>query len=50
MPVQYVGSATMPDTFKDGSPVVLDGEYAPGTGVFQAEAVMAKCPSKYVPS
>ena len=47
VPVEYVGNAVLPDTFKDRSPVVLEGYYRPDTGVFEAEMVMAKCPSKY---
>lgn len=47
IPVQYTGNAVLPDTFKDGSPVVLEGKYVASTGSFEAEVVMAKCPSKY---
>ncbi|MEW6749590.1 MAG: cytochrome c maturation protein CcmE [Candidatus Latescibacterota bacterium] len=47
VPVRYIGNAVLPDTFKDGSPVVVEGRYAQATGVFEAEVVMAKCPSKY---
>lgn len=42
--VRYQG-LDVPDLFKDGAEVVLEGRYASGT--FQAERVMAKCPSKY---
>ena len=35
----------VPDLFKDGAEVVVEGRYASGT--FLAERVMAKCPSKY---
>ena len=45
--VRYVGNNMVPDTFKDGSPVVLEGRYVVGEGVFAAEVIMAKCPSKY---
>lgn len=45
--VEYTGNAVLPDTFKDRSPVVLEGYYVAATGVFKAEVVMAKCPSKY---
>ena len=45
--VRYAGNNMVPDTFKDGSPVVLEGHYAAGEGVFVAEVIMAKCPSKY---
>ena len=47
IPIQYTGNAVLPDTFKDGSPVVLEGRYVAATGSFEAEVVMAKCPSKY---
>jgi cytochrome c-type biogenesis protein CcmE len=39
----------VPDTFKDGSEVVLTGHLAPGGFAVDANGVMAKCPSKYVP-
>lgn len=45
--VHYTGSAVVPDTFKDGSPVVLEGYYQTDTGIFTAEVIFAKCPSKY---
>lgn len=46
VPVVYVGSDTLPDTFVDGSQAIIEGNYAP-SGVFQAEQVQAKCASKY---
>jgi cytochrome c-type biogenesis protein CcmE len=45
--VRYVGSAVLPDTFKDEAVVVLQGEYNPTHQAFDAEVVFAKCPSKY---
>lgn len=45
--VRYTGSALLPDTFKDGAQVVLEGRYQASGGVFDAEVVYAKCPSKY---
>ena len=42
--VRYQG-LDVPDLFKDGAEVVIEGRYASGT--FLAERVMAKCPSKY---
>lgn len=36
----------VPDTFKDGADVVLEG-VTHNSGVFQAETLLAKCPSKY---
>jgi cytochrome c-type biogenesis protein CcmE len=46
IPVSYVGSDTLPDTFKDGAQAIIDGNYLP-TGEFQAEKIQAKCASKY---
>jgi cytochrome c-type biogenesis protein CcmE len=45
--VRYVGSALLPDTFKDEAMVVLQGEYDAQRRAFDAEVVFAKCPSKY---
>lgn len=47
VPVKYTGNAVLPDTFKDRSPVVLEGYYVAETSLFEAEVVFAKCPSKY---
>jgi cytochrome c-type biogenesis protein CcmE len=44
LPVRYLGIDT-PDMFKDGAEVVVEGHYQ--SGLFMAERVMAKCPSKY---
>jgi cytochrome c-type biogenesis protein CcmE len=44
LPVRYLG-IDVPDMFKDGAEVVVEGHYA--SGLFMAEKVMAKCPSKY---
>lgn len=41
-----VYSGVIPDTFKDGSDVVVEGTYAPD-GTFTAHTLLAKCPSKY---
>ena len=38
----------VPDTFKEGSEVVLTGQLAKDG--FHADNVMAKCPSKYTPA
>ena len=45
---EYTG--VVPDTFKDGSEVVIKGQLTPKGG-FQVDAngIMAKCPSKYEP-
>lgn len=44
MVVRYDG--ILPDTFKEGSEVLVEGKYSP-EGYFDATTVMAKCPSKY---
>jgi cytochrome c-type biogenesis protein CcmE len=46
VPVTYVGSDTLPDTFADGSQAIIDGDYSP-SGEFRAEKIQAKCASKY---
>jgi cytochrome c-type biogenesis protein CcmE len=38
----------VPDTFKDGAEVVVKGRLGPDG--FAADEILAKCPSKYVPS
>jgi cytochrome c-type biogenesis protein CcmE len=42
---RYTG--VMPDTFKDGSEVVLKGQLGPNGFLVDRNGVMAKCPSKY---
>lgn len=44
LPVSYHG--TIPDLFKAGADVVVEGKLGPG-GVFQADKLFTKCPSKY---
>ncbi|MFC1553785.1 cytochrome c maturation protein CcmE [candidate division KSB1 bacterium] len=46
IPVQFVGSSPVPDTFKDLSHAVVDGKYTP-EGLFLADKIQAKCASKY---
>jgi len=46
IPVTYVGSDTLPDTFKDGAQAIIDGDYLV-SGEFRAEKIQAKCASKY---
>lgn len=43
--VKYHG--VVPDTFKDGSDVVVEGTYDAKSGVFTATTLLAKCPTKY---
>jgi cytochrome c-type biogenesis protein CcmE len=40
------GSIEAPDLFKEGAEVVVEGRLLP-SGVFAADNVMAKCPSKF---
>lgn len=47
LPVVYTGA--VPDTFKVGNQVVVEGEYT-ASGIFEAEAIVTKCGSKYVPA
>jgi cytochrome c-type biogenesis protein CcmE len=47
VPVRYQGS--VPDLFKVGRHIVLDGELRGGTFVAEPGSMITKCPSKYVP-
>jgi len=44
LPIIHRGVA--PDTFKGGAEVVVEGRYTP-EDIFEADKIMAKCPSKY---
>jgi cytochrome c-type biogenesis protein CcmE len=44
LPVRYAGQ--IPDTFENGAEVVVEGIFR-GQPVFEAAAMLAKCPSKY---
>lgn len=46
LPVSYVGSDPLPDTFIDNSQALVEGRPA-SDGRFVAEQVQAKCASKY---
>lgn len=46
IPVTYVGSDTLPDTFQGGAQAIVEGSYTPG-GTFRADKIQAKCASKY---
>jgi len=47
VPATYNG--VVPDTFKDGSEVVIKGRLSSGGFHVERDGVMAKCPSKYEP-
>jgi cytochrome c-type biogenesis protein CcmE len=46
IPVVYVGTDTLPDTFVDGAQAIVEGNYTAGAE-FRAEKIQAKCASKY---
>ena len=46
IPVSYIGTDPLPDTFKDKSQALVEGSLAKN-GSFVAEHVQAKCASKY---
>jgi len=46
IPVVYTGSAPLPDTFVDSSQALAEG-HLNHDGVFEANAIQAKCASKY---
>ena len=48
VPVVYRGS--VPDQFKLGRHVVVDGRYTHGTFVAKKDTLVTKCPSKYAPA
>ena len=48
LPVVYNGSEAPPDTFKDSSQAMAEGNYG-RDGVFHAKQLQAKCASKYAP-
>ncbi len=48
VPVVYTGS--VPDLFKTGREVMLEGELASGTFVAEPDSMKTKCPSKYTPA
>ena len=48
VPLEVVfASLETPDLFKDGAEVVVEGRLASAGGVFHADKVLAKCPSKF---
>jgi cytochrome c-type biogenesis protein CcmE len=46
LPVRYVGTDPLPDTFRDYAQAVVEGQYH-RDGVFVANSMTAKCASKY---
>jgi cytochrome c-type biogenesis protein CcmE len=48
LPVIYRGTEAPPDTFKDDSQALVEGEFGQD-GVFHAKQLQAKCASKYAP-
>jgi cytochrome c-type biogenesis protein CcmE len=46
--MQVVYRGPVPDAFKAGGDVVVEGKYDV-TGPFQADQLIAKCPTRYVP-
>jgi cytochrome c-type biogenesis protein CcmE len=46
LPVKYVGTDPLPDTFRDYAQAVVEGQYH-RDGVFVANSMTAKCASKY---
>ncbi len=48
VPVVYRGS--VPDLFKSGREVVVDGTLVNGTFVARRDTLVTKCPSKYAPA
>jgi len=47
--VSYAGTEPPPDTFKDNSQALAEGNFG-RDGVFHAKALQAKCASKYAPA
>lgn len=43
--VEYRGA--VPDTFKPGAEVIVEGGLDPSSGTFKAATLITKCPSKY---
>lgn len=46
LPVRYVGSDPLPDTFRDRAQALAEGTYG-RDGIFVAKRIQAKCASKY---
>ena len=48
VPIVYRGS--VPDQFKVGRHIVVDGRYVHGVFIAKHDSLVTKCPSKYVPA
>ncbi|HYG97871.1 MAG TPA: cytochrome c maturation protein CcmE [Terriglobales bacterium] len=48
LPIVYIGTEAPPDTFKDDSQALAEGQFG-RDGVFHAKQLQAKCASKYAP-
>ena len=48
--VQAEYTGIVPDTFKDGAEVVVQGRLGPDVFTVKPNGIMAKCPSKYEPT
>jgi cytochrome c-type biogenesis protein CcmE len=48
--VRVVYRGSVPDQFKLGREVIVDGRYAHGTFVAKRNTLVTKCPSKYAPA
>jgi len=46
--VTYIGA--VPDTFKVGQQIVVEGKYDTTRGVFEGTSIIVKCASKYQPA
>jgi cytochrome c-type biogenesis protein CcmE len=46
LPVEYVGTDPLPDTFREYATAVVYGQYG-RNGIFTANGMQAKCASKY---
>jgi cytochrome c-type biogenesis protein CcmE len=46
LPIKYVGTDLLPDTFKDGAQALAEGHLVQ-SGEFEATKIQAKCASKY---
>ena len=46
--LSVVYHGTRPNNFKAGSNILVEGKYS-SSGIFQADALIMKCPSKYEP-